>query len=106
MTLGIRSEDMVVVITGREKGKRAKVLKVLDNGRALVEKLNLVKKHAKPTKANPQGGVVQKEASIHASNLMFYCPKCDKGVRLGAKILGDGKKVRVCKKCGEILDKT
>lgn len=107
MSLSIHKDDTVVVILGREKGKTGKILKVLtDKNRALVEKLNMVKKHSRPTKASPRGGIIQKEASIHLSNLMYYCAKCGKGVRIGAKVLSDGKKVRVCKKCGEILDKT
>ena len=107
MALALRKDDPVMVITGKERGKTGKILKILsEKNRALVEKLNMVKKHARPTKANPQGGVIQKEASIHLSNLMYHCSKCSKGVRVGVKILGDGKKVRSCKKCGEILDKS
>ncbi len=106
MTLSLRKDDTVIVIAGKEKGKTGKLLKFLtESNRVLVEKLNMVKKHTRPSKTNPQGGVIEKEASLHFSNLMYYCPKCTKGVRLGAKILKDGKKVRVCKKCGEVLDK-
>ncbi|MDO8519011.1 MAG: 50S ribosomal protein L24 [Deltaproteobacteria bacterium] len=106
MSLALRKDDPVVVTTGKERGKTGKILKILtEKNRALVEKLNLVKKHAKPTKANPQGGIIQKEASIHLSNLMYRCGKCGKGVRTGIKILGDGKKVRMCRKCNEVLDK-
>ncbi|MBI2340904.1 MAG: 50S ribosomal protein L24 [Deltaproteobacteria bacterium] len=95
-----------MVIAGKEKGKTGKILKILvDRDRALVEKVNLVKRHAKPTKANQQGGIMEKEASLHLSNLMFYCPKCAKPARLGVKFLKDGKKVRICRKCGEVLDK-
>ena len=106
MTLSIRKDDTVMVIAGKEKGKTGKILKLLiDRDRALVEKVNLVKRHSKPTKANQQGGIVEKEASIHLSNLMFYCSKCAKPVRLGVKFLKNGKKARICKKCGEVLDK-
>lgn len=106
MSLQLRKDDSVIVVCGKERKKTGKILKILiDQNRALVEKLNMVKRHGRPTKANPQGGIIEKEASIHLSNLMFYCPKCSKGVRLGSKILKDGKKVRVCKKCGEVLDK-
>lgn len=106
MALSLRKDDTVTVMTGKAKGKTGKILKILvDRDRALVEKVNMVKKNSKPSKANPQGGILEKEASIHISNLMFHCAKCAKGVRVGAKFMKDGKKVRVCKKCGEILDK-
>jgi len=98
----IRKNDMVVVITGKYKGKKGKVIAVLrEAGRALVEKLNVVKRHQKPTQKLPQGGIVEKEASLAISNLMVYCAKCKRGVRHGVKVEKDGKKNRVCKKCGE-----
>ena len=98
----IRKNDQVVITTGKERGKTGKVLAILrERNRALVEKLNLVKRHQRPTQKLPRGGVVEKEASIHLSNLMVYCLKCSKGVRLGVKIEKDGTKIRVCKKCGE-----
>ncbi len=107
MSLSLRKDDNVVVITGKEAGKTGKILKILaEKNRALVEKINMVKRHGRPTKANPQGGIVEKEAGIHLSNLLFYCSKCSKGVRLGIKVLKDGKKTRICKKCGEVLDKS
>ncbi len=100
----IRKNDTVMVITGKFKGKTGKVIAVLaESGRALVEKLNLVKRHQKPTQKLPQGGIVEKEASFHLSNLMVYCAKCKKGVRVGVKVAKDEKKSRVCKKCGESL---
>lgn len=106
MSLNIRKDDLVLVTTGKERGKTGKVLKVLrEKERALVEKLNLVKRHSRPTKTNPKGGIIQKEASIHLSNLMIYCSKCAKGVRVGVKQLANGKKARACKKCGEMIDK-
>ncbi len=96
--------DMVLVISGNYKGKRGKVLKVFPKKhRVIVEGVNFVKRHTKPTQKNPQGGIVEKEASIHVSNLMVICPKCDTPTRLGRKILEDGKKVRVCMNCGEML---
>lgn len=98
----IRKGDMVQVITGRERGKTGKVLALLtDRGRALVEKLNMVKRHQKPTQKMRQGGIVEKEASLHLSNLMLFCAACKKPVRAGVRIEKDGKKSRVCKKCGE-----
>ncbi len=101
----IKKNDLVSVIAGKEKGKTGKVLKVLaKNSRVLVEKLNMVKRHQKPTQANPQGGIVQKELGIHCSNLMLLCSKCNKPVRVAKKEVS-GKKVRVCKKCGEVIGK-
>lgn len=106
MPLGIKKGDTVKVMIGKERGKMGKILKILkDKDRVLVEKINMVKRHSRPTQANRQGGIVEKESSIHLSNLMFFCEKCSKGTRIGAKILKDGKKVRACKRCGEILDK-
>lgn len=106
MSLSLRKDDLVMVMTGRARGKTGKILKILtERERALVEKVNLVKRHSRPTKAAPQGGIVEKEASLHLSNLMFYCNKCSKPVRLSVKFLNDGKKVRVCSKCKEIVDK-
>ncbi len=100
----IRKNDNVVVIAGKEKGKKGKVLSVLvGRNRALVEKLNIVKRAQRPTQKMPKGGIVEKEASIHLSNLMLFCSKCNKGVRSGVKIAKEGKKTRICKKCGESL---
>lgn len=97
----IRKNDLVAVIAGKEKGKTGKVLKVIPaEQRAVVEKLNLVKKHQKPNAANRQGGIIQKEQGIHISNLMLVCPKTKKPTRVALKIV-DGKKVRISKKSGE-----
>ena len=102
----IRKDDNVIVLTGKEKGKTGRVIRVLpDKAMALVEKLNMVKRHQKPTPKYPQGGIIEKEAPIHISNLMIICDKCKKGVRVGRKFLEDGKKVRFCKSCGEVLDR-
>lgn len=99
----IRKNDTVIVITGKEKGKTGKVIAVLpEAGRALVEKLNRVKRHQRPTQKLRQGGIVEKEAPIHLSNLMLYCPRCTSGVRMGRKVEA-GKKVRFCRECQEIL---
>jgi large subunit ribosomal protein L24 len=100
----LKKGDMVKVIAGREKEKTGKILKTIaDKDRVVVEKVNLVKRHRKPD-AKGKGGIVEKEASMHVSNVMFLCGKCNAGVRVGCKILDDGKKVRVCNKCKEILD--
>lgn len=99
----IRKGDMVQIIAGREKGKTGKVLHVLvAKQRIVVEKLNLMKKHSKPTQSRPQGGIVEKEGSLHYSNVQLFCPKCNRGVRVGIKAEGS-KKSRVCKKCNGTL---
>ncbi len=102
--LHIKKDDLVVVIVGKDRGKIGKVLKVFPRkGRAIVEGVNLVKRHTKPTPYS-SGGIIEKPAPIHVSNLMVYCSKCKRGVRMSKKILEDGTKVRVCKKCGEIIE--
>ena len=104
-SLHVKKNDLVQVISGREKGKTAKVLKVLvEENRVVLEKLNIAKKHTKPTKKNPQGGIQEIAKPMHASNVLLVCSKCNKGVRTGKKVVKD-KKVRICKKCGEALDK-
>ncbi len=105
MGLSIKKNDTVVVITGREKGKRGRVLSVYPSkDRLLIEKINMIKRHMKPTKKYAQGGIIEKEAPIHISNVMLLCPKCSKLTRIGNTDLQDGRKVRVCKKCREVMD--
>jgi large subunit ribosomal protein L24 len=100
----LKKGDVVEVIGGRESGKTGKILKVIDEkNQVIVEKLNFIKKHQRPD-ARGKGGIVEKEGPIHASNVMFLCNKCHTHVRMGYRILDDGKKVRVCKKCHDILD--
>jgi large subunit ribosomal protein L24 len=102
----IKKGDTVVVLAGKNKGKQGQVLRIANKkGRVFVERVNMIKKHQKPTQQSSQGGIVEKEASINASNVAPVCPKCKKGVRIGFKRHDDGKKVRVCRKCGEELDK-
>ena len=102
----IKKNDMVVVTKGKEKGKSGKVLRVMpEKGKAIVEKLNFIKRHSKPTQQMRQGGIIEKEAPLPLPNLMVLCPKCNKSVRVGRKKLEDGGKVRVCTKCGDVLDK-
>ena len=101
----LKKGDIVSVLTGKEKGKTGKVLRVIrKKDRAVVEKVNMVKKHLKPGAQTGQGGILEKEASIHISNLIVICSKCTDPTRVGKKMLEDGKKVRYCKKCGELLD--
>lgn len=96
--------DNVLVVSGNDKGKKGRVLKVLPKkNRIIIEGVNFIKKLTRPTQKNPQGGIVEKEASIHISNVMVICPKCDTPVRIGSKILEDGKKIRICKNCGEMF---
>jgi len=100
-----KKNDKVIVLTGKEKGKIGAVLKVDEKkGRAIVEKVNMVKRHTRPGGKAAQGGIVEKEASIHLSNLMIVCNKCTEPTRIGKRILEDRSRVRVCKKCGELLD--
>ncbi|MBO8129560.1 MAG: 50S ribosomal protein L24 [Peptococcaceae bacterium] len=104
MSLGIRKGDQVLVITGKDAGKKGKVLEVLPKeNRVIVEGVNVVKRHTRPTRNIPQGGIIEKEAPIHKSNVMLLCNKCHKVTRIARRVLDDGSKVRVCKKCGEVL---
>lgn len=99
----IRKGDQVVVIAGKDKGKKGEVLKVIPTeARVVVAGVNTVKRHTKPSRTT-QGGIVQKEASIHISNVQLLDPKTNKGTRVGFKLLNDGKKVRVSKKSGEVI---
>jgi large subunit ribosomal protein L24 len=103
----IRKNDNVLVTTGKDRGKRGRVLKVLpEKNRLVVEGVNFIKRHTKP---NPQrgvkGGIVEREASLHASNVQLVCPECGRPTRLGKRILGDGRKVRICRKCEGVVDK-
>ena len=97
----IKKGDSVVVLTGRDKGKRGDVSRVVDDRHVIVNGVNQVKKHAKPNPLkNQPGGIVSKEMPIDASNVLVVCSGCDKAVRLGVKVLADGGRVRSCKKCG------
>ncbi|VAX23097.1 LSU ribosomal protein L24p (L26e) [hydrothermal vent metagenome] len=101
----IKKDDVVVVIAGADKGKKGRVIEAIPGeGRVIVEKVNIVKRHQRPTPQQRQGGIIEREAKFAASNVAIFCSKCDKAVRIGAKILEDGTKVRVCRKCGEMLD--
>lgn len=101
----VKKGDTVKVITGKDKGKQGVILQVFPKKeRVIVEGVNIVKKHAKPSQDNPQGGIINKEAAIHVSNVMPIDPKTGEPTRVGYKVV-DGKKVRVAKKSGEVLDK-
>ena len=102
----VRRGDTVAVIAGRERGKRGKVLRVLpEAGRVIVEKINMMKKHQRPTQKLRQGGIIEREAPLSLSNVLLVCARCDKPSRSGVTVLGDGRKVRVCRRCGETIDK-
>ena len=99
--MSIKKDDLVIVLSGKDKGKQGKVLEVMPKeGKVVVEKVNMVSRHNKPRKQGDQGGIVSREIPIYASKVMLVCPKCGKATRHAVK-LADGKKVRVCKKCGQ-----
>lgn len=102
--VNVRKDDRVVVISGKDKGKKGKVLVVDPKaGKVIVEGVNLATKHTKPKAQGQTGGIVKQESPIYASKVMLICPKCGKAARTGKKILDNGKKVRYCKKCNESL---
>jgi large subunit ribosomal protein L24 len=102
----VKSGDTVVVIAGKDKGKTGKVLSVLPKeDRVIVENINMVTKHKKPQGPTSPGGIIKMEAPLDSSKVMYFCSKDKTGVRVGHDTLKDGSKVRVCKKCGEVLDK-
>lgn len=101
----VRKGDLVLVTGGKDKGKKGKVLRILaGQNRAIVEKVNIVKRHSRPGAQNPQGGIVEKESPLSLSVLMPVCSKCQNAVRVKKKTLEDGRRVRVCNHCGEIIE--
>jgi large subunit ribosomal protein L24 len=101
----IKKDDKVIVLAGKERGKIGAVLKVdLEKERVIIEKVNMVKKHAKASTQTAQGGIIEKEAPLNISDVMIVCNKCAEPTRIGKRILEDGSKIRVCKKCGEPMD--
>lgn len=101
--LTIKKKDKVLVITGKDKGKQGEVLKVFsDTQRVIVSKINFVKRHTKPTQTDP-GGIHQKEAAISIANVMLVCPKCSQKTRPKFDSLSDGKKIRICRRCNEMI---
>ena len=103
----IRRNDTVIVTTGKDSGKRGRVLKVIrDKNRVVVEGVNIIKRHTRPNpQRNIKGGIVEREGALHASNVQLVCPECGEVTRIGRKILGDGRKVRICRKCEGVVDK-
>jgi len=101
----IKKDDKVKVIAGKDNGKIGKVLKVdTKNNRLVIEKINIVKRHVRPNAQNRQGGIIEREAPIHRSNVMLMCSKCMAPARIKIQTLEDGKKVRLCRKCNEAID--
>jgi len=101
----VKKGDLVMVISGKDAGKKGKVLSVdRAKGRVIVEGVNIVKRHTRPTPKMPQGGIIEKEAPVASSNVMLFCNKCNRPTRIGKQFLADGTKTRVCKKCGEVID--
>jgi len=101
----VKKDDRVMVISGKEKGKMGKVLKVLaKDGRVIVEKINMIKRHTRPGGMAAKGGIIEKEGALPISNVALVCTKCTEPVRIGRKVLDDGRRVRTCRKCGETLD--
>ncbi len=99
--MSIKKDDTVIVLSGKDKGKKGKVIAVMPKERkVVVEKINMVVRHTKPRRQGEEGGIVSKEAPLYACKVMRVCPKCNKPTRPAHRTLADGKKVRVCKKCG------
>jgi large subunit ribosomal protein L24 len=103
----IRKNDNVLVVTGRDRGKRGRVLRVVPaKDRVIVEGVNFIKRHTRPNpQKNVKGGIVEREAPLHASNVQVVCPECGKQTRIGRKRLDDGRSVRFCVKCEGVVDK-
>ena len=103
----VRKNDSVIVVTGKDRGKKGRVLKVFpEQNRVVIEGVNFIKRHTRPNpRANIKGGIVEREASVHASNVQIVCPECGAPTRIGRQLLGDGRKVRICRKCDGAVDK-
>ena len=106
MSMRIKKNDQVRVISGKNKGKEGKILRNIPvKGMVVVEGVNMVSRHVKPSQKNPQSGIIKQEAPIYASKVMLVCPQCGAATRVGSSFLESGKKIRVCRKCSEIIDK-
>ena len=104
--LSVKKNDTVIVLAGKDKGNQGKILRVFPKtNRVLVEGINRVKRHLRPTQNNPHGGIQEKDLPLHRSNVMIVCPNCNQPARISKTFLEDGKKVRSCKKCSEAIDK-
>lgn len=104
--LHVKTGDRVLIIAGKDKGKKGKVIRVeRASNRVVIEGAGIIKKHQRPTQRVMQGGIIEQEGGIHSSNVQLICPKCKKPTRVGRKVLTDGTHVRECKKCGEVIDR-
>jgi large subunit ribosomal protein L24 len=104
--LHVKKNDTVKIIAGKDQGKTGKVLRVFPaKGRVVVENINVVKRHTRPSQLNPEGGIIEKEAPLSISNVMLVCGSCNQATRTGIRLLEDGTKSRYCKKCNESVDK-
>jgi large subunit ribosomal protein L24 len=104
--LHVKKDDTVAILSGKDKGKTGRILKVLpEKGRVVVENINMVKRHTRPNQQNSEGGILEKEATLDISNVQLVCSSCKTAARTGMRTLDDGNKVRYCKKCNEIVDK-
>ncbi len=102
----VKKNDTVKIIAGKDQGKTGKVLRVFPaKGRVVVENINVVKRHTRPSQLNPEGGIIEKEAPLSISNVMLVCGSCNQATRTGIRLLEDGTKSRYCKKCNESVDK-
>ncbi len=102
--IGLKKNDNVLALSGRDCGKKGKILKIFPKSdRAIVEGVNMVSEHQRPTKDNPKGGIIRREGTIHLSNIQLVCPRCSKPTRIQHSVLADGSKKRTCKKCKEII---
>ncbi len=101
----LKKNDQVEIITGKDKGRVGKIIRIMsDKNKAIVERVNMIKRHKKPSQMNQQGQILEIEAPLHVSNLQLICPSCTKTGRIGKRILEDGSKIRFCKSCGESVD--
>ncbi|MCX7846156.1 MAG: 50S ribosomal protein L24 [Dictyoglomaceae bacterium] len=106
MGFNLKKGDLVLIISGKDKGKRGKVLSILPKeDKVVIEGINIVKKHTRPTPKNRQGGIIEKPAPIYRCKVMLICPRCNQPARINYSFLETGQKVRVCKKCNEIIDR-
>ena len=104
--LHVKKGDTVLILSGKDKGKKGKVIEAMPKkGKVVVEGVNKVKRHTKPSQKTPQGGILVKEAPVHSAKAVLVCPNCDKPTRIKKTALSSGKTARVCKQCGEIIDK-
>jgi len=104
--IGFKKGDKVLIIIGEDKGKKGKIVRIFPKKmQAIVEGVNFLTKHSKPTEKSPQGGIIKQEGALHISNIRLICNKCNKPTTIRRERIKEGKRVRVCKKCGEIIDK-